>query len=145
MFGDIEVPVQIIKEGKVALCVTTGNGVSCSEVREFEYRVKIDDRGENILPEVEGASKSSDELLLLVRFVQMLLSDSSMQKGYGSESTTDILENSKAKEDSWSQVIESLLFGTPTSIITVDWLLQELLKNKLQQRLSSKLQVKITK
>ncbi|MCD9640170.1 hypothetical protein HAX54_025314 [Datura stramonium] len=154
MFGDIEVPVQIIKEGaircqappylpgKVALCVTTGNRVSCSEVREFEYRVKLDDRGQNILPEVGGASKSSEELLLLVRFVQMLLSDSSVQKGDGSQSSNDILEKSKASEDSWSQVIESLLFGTSTSVITVDWLLQELLKNKLQQWLSSKLQVK---
>ncbi|XP_059285282.1 calmodulin-binding transcription activator 4-like isoform X8 [Lycium ferocissimum] len=154
MFGDIEVPVQIIKEGaircqapphlpgKVALCITTGNRVSCSEVREFEYRVKIDDRGQSILPEVGGASKSSEELLLLVRFVQMLLSDSSVQKGDGSESNNDILEKSKASEDSWSQVIESLFFGTSASMITVDWLLQELLKDKLQQWLSSKLQEK---
>ncbi|XP_060191074.1 calmodulin-binding transcription activator 4-like isoform X6 [Lycium barbarum] len=154
MFGDIEVPVQIIKEGaircqapphlpgKVALCITTGNRVSCSEVREFEYRVKLDDRGQSILPEVGGASKSSEELLLLVRFVQMLLSDSSVQKGDGSESNNDILEKSKASEDSWSQVIESLFFGTSASMITVDWLLQELLKDKLQQWLSSKLQEK---
>ncbi|KAH0711180.1 hypothetical protein KY284_012607 [Solanum tuberosum] len=153
MFGDIEVPVQIIKEGaircqapphlpgKVALCVTTGNRTPCSEVREFEYRAKLDDRGQNVVPEVGGASKSSEELLLLARFVQMLLSDSSVQRGDGSESSNDILDKSKASEDSWSQVIESLLFGTSTSTITIDWLLQELLKNKLQQWLSSKLQV----
>lgn len=153
MFGDIEVPVQIIKEGaircqapphlpgKVTLCVTTGNRVSCSEVWEFEYRVKFDDHGQKNLAEVGGACKSSEELLLLVRFVQMLLSDSSVQKGDGSGSSNDILENSKASEDSWSQVIESLLFGTSTSMVTVDWLLQELLKDKLQQWLSSKLQV----
>ncbi|KAK4726961.1 hypothetical protein R3W88_031878 [Solanum pinnatisectum] len=154
MFGDIEVPVQIIKEGaircqapphlpgKVELCVTTGNRTPCSEVRDFEYRAKLDDRGQNVVPEVGGASKSSEELLLLVRFVQMLLSDSSLQRGDGSESSIDILEKSKASEDSWSQVIESLLFGTSTSTVTIDWLLQELLKNKLQQWLSSKLQVK---
>ncbi|KAL3352234.1 hypothetical protein AABB24_020344 [Solanum stoloniferum] len=154
MFGDIEVPVQIIKEGaiccqapphlpgKVALCVTTGNRTPCSEGREFEYRAKLDGRGQNVVPEVGGASKSSEELLLLVRFVQMLLSDSSVQRGDGSESSNDILEKSKASEDSWSQVIESLLFGTSTSTVTIDWLLQELLKNKLQQWLSSKLQVK---
>ncbi|XP_015061240.1 calmodulin-binding transcription activator 4-like isoform X1 [Solanum pennellii] len=154
MFGDTEVPVQIIKDGaircqapphlpgKVALCVTTGNRIPCSEVREFEYRAKFDDRGQNVVPEVGGASKSSEELLLLVRFVQMLLSDSSVQIGDGSESNNDILEKSKASEDSWSQVIGSLLFGTSTSTVTIDWLLQELLKNKLQQWLSSKLQVK---
>ncbi|XP_009592004.1 calmodulin-binding transcription activator 4 isoform X1 [Nicotiana tabacum] len=154
MFDDIEVPVQIINEGaircqapphlpcKVTLCVTTGNRVSCSEVWEFEYRVKFDDHGQKNLAEVGGACKSSEELLLLVRFVQMLLSDSSVQKGDGSGSSNDILENSKASEDSWSQVIESLLFGTSTSMVTVDWLLQELLKDRLKQWLSSKLQVK---
>ncbi|TQE05403.1 hypothetical protein C1H46_008993 [Malus baccata] len=50
MFGDVEVPAQIIQEGvirceapphlprKVTVCITAGNRVSCSEVREFEYR-----------------------------------------------------------------------------------------------------------
>ncbi|XP_070016226.1 calmodulin-binding transcription activator 4-like isoform X3 [Nicotiana sylvestris] len=118
MFGDIEVPVQIIKEG----------AIRCQAPPHLPA-------------EVGGACKSSEELLHLVRFVQMLLSDSSVQKGDGSGSSNDILENSKASEDSWSQVIESLLFGTSTSMVTVDWLLQELLKDKLQQWLSSKLQV----
>ncbi|PHU03021.1 Calmodulin-binding transcription activator 4 [Capsicum chinense] len=154
MFGDIEVPVQIIQvgviccqaprhlPGKVTLCVTSGNRESCSEVREFEYRVEPDDCARNNQPDVVGVYQSSEELLLLVRFVQLLLSDLSVQKGDSSELANDFLEKSKANEDSWSQVIESLLFGTSTSMITIDWLLQELLKDKFQQWLCCKLQQK---
>ncbi|XP_069153619.1 calmodulin-binding transcription factor SR2L isoform X1 [Solanum lycopersicum] len=154
MFGDIEVPVQIIQEGviccqaprhlpgKVTLCVTSGNRESCSEVREFEYRVKPDDCARNNQPDVEGAYRSTDELLLLVRFVQLLLSDLSVQKRESSELGNDLLEKSKASEDSWSQIIESLLFGTSVPMVTIDWLLQELLKDKFQQWLCSKLQQK---
>lgn len=154
MFGDTEVPVQIIQEGviccqaprylpgKVTLCVTSGNRESCSEVREFEYRVKPDECARKNQPDVEGAYGSTEELLLLVRFVQLLLSDLSVQKGDSSELVNDFLEKSKASEDSWSQVIESLLFGTSTSMITIDWLLQELLKDKFHQWLSCKLQQK---
>ncbi|KAK4716107.1 hypothetical protein R3W88_014445 [Solanum pinnatisectum] len=154
MFGDIEVPVQIIQEGviccqaprhlpgKVTLCVTSGNRESCSEVREFEYRVKPDDCARNNQPDVEGAYGSTEELLLLVRFVQLLLSDLSVQKGESSELGNDFLEKSKASEDSWSQIIESLLFGSAMPMVTIDWLLQELLKDKFQQWLSCKLQQK---
>ncbi|XP_060214205.1 calmodulin-binding transcription activator 4-like isoform X1 [Lycium barbarum] len=154
MFGDIEVPVQIIQEGviccqaplhlpgKVTLCVTSSNRESCSEVREFEYRVKPDDYARNNQPDVEGAYRSTEELLLLVRFVQLLLSDLSVQKGDSSGLGNDFLEKSKASEDSWAQVIESLLFGTSRSMVTIDWLLQELLKDKFQQCLSCKLQRK---
>ncbi|KAJ8547724.1 hypothetical protein K7X08_011310 [Anisodus acutangulus] len=157
MFGDIEVPVQIIQEGviccqaprhlpgKVTLCVTSGNRESCSEVREFEYRVKPDDSARNNQPDVEGSYRSTEELLLLVRFVQLLLSDVSVPKGDSSGLGNNFLEKSKASEDSWSQVIESLLFGTSISMITIDWLLEELLKDKFQQWLSCKLQQKDNK
>ncbi|KAG8365868.1 hypothetical protein BUALT_Bualt17G0016600 [Buddleja alternifolia] len=159
MFGGTEVPVQIIQEGvlrchapphlqgNVTLCITSGNRESCSEIREFEYREKPK-------PETE-ARKSSEELLLLVRFVQMLLSDQ-LRKGNVSESRVDLLSESRVDllsksrvdllsksriaEDSWSQIIDTLLFGTPTTSSTLDWLLQELLKDKLEAWLSSRLQ-----
>ncbi|KAI3467723.1 hypothetical protein Pfo_024386 [Paulownia fortunei] len=139
MFGDTEVPVQIVQEGvirchapphlrgKVTLCITSGNRESCSEVREFEYRAKPSVFVQGNPPETE-ASKSSEELLLLVRFVQMLLSDL-LPKG-------DIAES----RDSWSQIIDALLVGTSTSSSTLDWLLQELLRDKLEAWLSSKFQ-----
>ncbi|KAK4402629.1 Calmodulin-binding transcription activator 4 [Sesamum angolense] len=151
MFGDTEVPVQIIQEGviscrapphlqgKVILCITSGNRESCSEVREFEYRDKPSVCMHNNPPETE-ASKSSEELLLLVRFVQMLLTDS-FPKGDVSESRIDLLGKSGTAEDSWSQIFEALLVGSTTSSSTLDWLLQELLKDKLEAWLSSRSQM----
>ncbi|XP_059633517.1 calmodulin-binding transcription activator 4 [Cornus florida] len=149
MFGDIEVPLQIIQEGviccqapvhvpgKVTLCITSGNRESCSEVREFEFRVKPTSCAHCSLPQTE-ATKSPEELLLLVRFVQILLSDPMMQKGDSSESGIDLLGKSRAGEDLWGHVIEALLVGSWTWSDTTDWLLQELLKDKLQQWLSSR-------
>ncbi|XP_047980068.1 calmodulin-binding transcription activator 4-like isoform X3 [Salvia hispanica] len=139
MIGDVEVPVQIIQEGvlscyapahlqgEVSICITSGNREACSEVRDFEYRAKSEVSTHSDITGTE-AYKNPDELVSLVRFVQMLLSDA--QKA--SESRTD--------EDSWSQVIDTLLVGTSTSSSVLDWLLQELLKDKLDKWLSSKLQ-----
>ncbi|KAL0372264.1 UNVERIFIED_CONTAM: Calmodulin-binding transcription activator 4 [Sesamum calycinum] len=150
MIGDSEVPVQIIQEGvlcchapphfqgKVNICITSGNQESCSEVREFEYRAKPNVCMHSNLPETE-VNKSSEELLLLVRFVQMLLSDF-LPKGDVSISRINLLGKSRMSEDSWSQIIDSLLVGTSTSSSTLDWLLQELLKDKLEVWVSCKLQ-----
>ncbi|KAL7171792.1 hypothetical protein ACSBR2_036456 [Camellia fascicularis] len=149
MFGDIEVPVQIIQEGviccqapprlpgKVTLCITSGNRESCSEVREFEYRVSQSICAHCSSSQKETA-KSPEELPLLVRFVQMLLSDPLVQNKDITGSGIDLLGKFKAGEDSWVQVIEALLDGSWTSSSTTDWLLQELLKDKLQQWLSSR-------
>ncbi|KAH9772540.1 calmodulin-binding transcription activator 4 [Citrus sinensis] len=147
MFGDTEVPLQIIQEGvirceapprlpgKVTLCITSGNRESCSEVKEFDYRVKPNSYDNWSQKE---ATKSHDELLLLVRFVQMLLSDSSVNKEEGVELGYHELRGMKADDDLWGQVIDSLLVGSGNSLDTIDWLLQEVLKDKLQQWLSSK-------
>lgn len=154
MFGDVEVPVQIIQEGvircqapphlpgKVNLCITTGNRESCSEVREFEYRVESTSKINSTVPETQCNNKSPEELLLLIRFGQMLLSDGSNGKIDSSGLGNDYLEKVKAAEDSWSQVIEALLVGSSTPNLTIDWFLQELLKDKLQQWIFSKFQGK---
>ncbi|XP_042010346.1 calmodulin-binding transcription activator 4-like isoform X1 [Salvia splendens] len=136
MIGDVEVPVQIIQkgvlscyapahlQGEVSICITSGNREACSEVRDFEYRAKSEVSTHSDITGTE-AYKNPDELVSLVRFVQMLLSQAS-------ESRTD--------EDSWSQVIDTVLVGTSTSSSILDWLLQELLKDKLDIWLSSKIQ-----
>ncbi|KAK9063540.1 hypothetical protein SSX86_017410 [Deinandra increscens subsp. villosa] len=140
MFGETEVPAEIIQEGvlccyaptclpgKVAICITSGNQESCSEIREFEYR----DKPYNYTNKTEAKSRNSEELLLLVRFMYMLLS--------GHLSQND--ESLTAGDDSWSQVIETLLDGSLESSNATDWLLEELLKDKLQIWLSSRLQNK---
>ncbi|GLU06224.1 hypothetical protein SLE2022_232720 [Rubroshorea leprosula] len=143
MFGETEVPVKILQEGvicceapphrrgKVNLCITCGNQESCSEVREFEYRAKTSSSDTE-------APKSTEELLILVRCVQMLLSDLPPQKGGSTESGIHLLRKLKADDDSWNHVIEDLLVGNGNSSGTIYWLLQELLKDKLQQWLSSR-------
>ncbi|KAL3511453.1 hypothetical protein ACH5RR_030854 [Cinchona calisaya] len=151
MFGDIEVPVSIAQEGvicchapphspgKVTICITSGNRESCSEVREFEYRIKPTVCSHCSQPERE-ASRGLEEILLLVRLAQLLLSNPSLQKGDASESGVDLLGKSRVGEDSWGQVIEALLAGTSTSSTTTDWLLEELLKDKFLNWISSKSQ-----
>ncbi|KAK9060166.1 hypothetical protein SSX86_020870 [Deinandra increscens subsp. villosa] len=138
MFGETEVPAEIIQQGvlccyapthlpgKVTLCMTSGNRESCSEIREFEYHDKPNNYINN--NPNEKKSRNSEELLLLVRFVQMLLA--SQNEG----------NSTAGEEDSWSQVIEALLDGSLASANAIDWLLEELLKDKLQQWLSSRLQ-----
>ncbi|XP_076953540.1 calmodulin-binding transcription activator 4-like isoform X2 [Bidens hawaiensis] len=138
MFGETEVPAEIIQDGvlccytpthlpgKVTLCITSGNRESCSEIREYEYRDKPNNDTNN--NSTDKKSRNSDELLLLVRFVQMLLSSQ--------------IKSTTSEEDSWSQVIEALLDGSLTSFDASEWLLEELLKDKLQQWLSSRLQNK---
>ena len=71
MFGDVEVPVEIIQDGvisceapshlpgKVTLCITSGNRESCSEVREFEYRDKTNSCTQCTQSETEAKSPKS--------------------------------------------------------------------------------------
>ncbi|KAM7269197.1 hypothetical protein ACFE04_024694 [Oxalis oulophora] len=145
MFNDTEVPLHLIQEGvmqceappcfpgKVTLCITSANREACSEVREFEYRAKDSNPANFRTTQVEPL-RSTDELLLLVRFVQVL-SDLSTPSKNGLE--FEIPRSVKANDDTWSHMIESLLVGGGTSSGAVDWILQELLKDKLQQWLSS--------
>ncbi|CAK9328697.1 unnamed protein product [Citrullus colocynthis] len=145
MFGDIEVPLQIVQNGvlcceapphlpgKVALCITSGNQEPCSEVREFEYKMNVCTHCQS---HSTGATKSPEELLLLVRLVQLLLSDSSVQKSDKLDSEF-WSNNLKAGDDQWSSLIEALLVGSETPSGAIDWLLQELLKDKLRLWLSS--------
>ena len=146
MLGDVEVPVEIIQDGvlccevpshipgKVTLCITSGNRESCSEVREFEYRDKTKNFADPAPLERE-TTRTPDELLLLVRFGQMLLSESSVSND---NNESGIFIKQKADDDSWSHIIEALLFGGENSSGTINWLLEELLKDKLQVWLTSR-------
>lgn len=148
MFGDTEVPIQIIQDGvirclapphfhpgKVTLCITSSNRESCSEIKEFEYRAPTNCIHDSA--SVVEVKKTRDEILMLAKFVQSLLSDESSQDGSGRHSL-----RMKADNDSWEQIIESLLLGGETTSTTVDWIMQELLKDKLQQWISSKFSAK---
>lgn len=146
MFGDIEVPVEIIQDGviscetpphplgKVTLCITSGNREPCSEVREFEFRNRTNSCARCDSLETV-ATRSPEELLLLVRFAQMLLSPTTAKHDI-IESGSHLPTKQEADDDSWSHIIDTLLVGSGTSSGTIDWLLEELLKDKLQLWLS---------
>ncbi|KAK1294278.1 Calmodulin-binding transcription activator 4 [Acorus calamus] len=153
MFGDIEVPVEIIQDGvlrcqapqhiagKVTLCITSGNRESCSELRDFEFRVqpKTHPSEYNLLQ--ADVAKSNDELLLLFRLSQMLLCGSdgaSVQRNNNIEPENETWSNPKIVDNQWGQIMESLLIGGMSGADTLDWLLQEFIKDKLTQWLSSK-------
>ncbi|KAG7589212.1 Ankyrin repeat-containing domain superfamily [Arabidopsis suecica] len=152
MFGNAEVPFEIIKEGvirflappygpgKVNLCITSGDGLSCSEIREFEYREKPDTCCPKCSgPQTSDMSTSPDELSILVTFVQKLLSDRPSERKSNLESGNDkLLKILKADDDQWRHVIGAVRDGSASSTRTVDWLLQELLKDKLDTWLSSR-------
>ncbi|XP_047330061.1 calmodulin-binding transcription activator 4 isoform X2 [Impatiens glandulifera] len=145
-FGDTEVPVEVIQAGvicclapplspgKVTFSITCGNQESCSEVRLFEFRSKESSSLE------DASSKSPEELLLLVRLVQMLLIEGYSSKGDtdSNEPGSDLMGKLKVGEDSWDQVMGAVLDGSWTSSSTIAWLLQELLKDKLQKWLCTR-------
>ncbi|KAF3323637.1 calmodulin-binding transcription activator 4 [Carex littledalei] len=120
MFGDIEVPVDIIQEGvlccytppklgpgKVNLCITSWNRESCSEVRDFEIREnQMPSANPQIAPPVANNTKTNEELSLVSRFAQLL---------FGKTNADDSL------------------FGG------VDWIIEELLKEKLQGWLETRM------
>ncbi|XP_030496225.2 calmodulin-binding transcription activator 4 isoform X4 [Cannabis sativa] len=149
MFGDVEVPAQIIQDGvlrceapphpsgKVTICITAGNRQSCSEVKEFEYCLKPSSCVQGNPPLTES-TRSPEELLLLVRFVQLLLSDSSMPRR--DNKVLDAPQKLIADVDSWDSLIESLLDGSGTLSSTINLILEELLKDKLLQWISSRSQ-----
>lgn len=148
MFGETEVPIQIIQEGvlcsqapphvpgKVTLCITSSNRESCSEIREFEYRSRPSNCDN--CSSLQRDAKHTDELLFLVRLVQMLLCDSLVLKKDSIKSILDPLRLQQENGNSWEYIIEALLVGIETQHSTKDWLLQELLKDKLQYWLLSK-------
>ncbi|KAG1363497.1 calmodulin-binding transcription activator 4 [Cocos nucifera] len=153
LFGDTKVPLEIVQEGvfrcltpkhdigKVKLCITSGNGEPCSDVREFEFRSKPGTSSFSSTLHKADTIKSTEELLLLVRLVERLLfghqSASVLQEG-GVESYFDPSRKLKINEDWFGEIAESLRTGRDTPTNTMDRIVQELLKDKLQQWLSSK-------
>ncbi|KAL8150104.1 hypothetical protein V2J09_019912 [Rumex salicifolius] len=147
MIGDIEVPVQIIQDGvlccqappsrpgKATFCITSGNREACSEVRGFEFIDKYN-ACNNCISQPQEDRKSLEELLLVVRLGQMLDSDSTMQKREGTDLGID--SSRRQGQDSWVQIMDDILTGNETSRGIMDKVLQELIKDKLQQWLSSR-------
>nr|XP_009412758.1 PREDICTED: calmodulin-binding transcription activator 4 isoform X1 [Musa acuminata subsp. malaccensis] len=151
LFGDIEVPLEIVQDGvlrcrspqhmagKVKLCITSGNGKPCSEVHEFVFQEKQERTSSSRALSPADAIKSSNELLLLVNLVQILFS--------GHSTVVSQLEREQEVNPSWEKkrlknqlelIIESILVESEPPEVIINLVLQELLKNKLQHWLTSK-------
>ncbi|URE23196.1 calmodulin-binding transcription activator, partial [Musa troglodytarum] len=152
LFGDTEVPLETVQDGvfrclaprhisgKVKLCITSGNGKPCSEVREFEFREKLQNTSSSSTLSQIDTLKTSEELLLLVNLVQILLSGHSTSVTQEDEFEQEVnpLWKLKGSKNQLELIIRSILTGSEPPGNITELILQELLKDKLQQWLSSK-------
>lgn len=151
MFGNVEVPLEIVQEGvlrcqtpqhctgKVIMCITSGNRESCSEVREFEFRVKHDTSSFFPTSPTTDPAVSCEELLLVAKLSQMLLSGDNTTVAKGAmDHQIETPRKVKTTDDHWVKVIEALQNGCDNSLYTRELIIHELLKNKLQNWLSFK-------
>ncbi|KAL6616631.1 hypothetical protein ACP70R_038901 [Stipagrostis hirtigluma subsp. patula] len=160
LFGDVKVPVQIVQQGvlrchtpcldagKVRMCIVDENGKPCSESRDFEFHEKpakntIDGNGE---PCKEAQSfefhqkltKSNDELLLLLNYVQMLFD------GHGrelfSKSCLQLPNLYCGFEVNQMDIIRKKTYEQLDHENTANCVMEVLLNDKFEQWLSSKLE-----
>ncbi|XP_062225452.1 calmodulin-binding transcription activator 4-like isoform X2 [Phragmites australis] len=152
MFGDSEVPAEIVQpgvlrchtplhsSGKLTLCITSGNRDVCSEVKDFEFRAKPTASGFTDLAPSSRPLKSSEELLLLAKFARMLLCENGSSEVSGDDPWSGQCLKLKMNNEHWELLIDELKEGCKNPLTTADWMMEGLLKSKLQQWLSSKLQ-----
>lgn len=143
MFGEVEVPVEIIadgvlrchtplhKAGRVPFYVTCSNRLACSEVREFEYRVNNNIQDVDILDIYCG---STNEILLRMRFGKLLSLESASPPSYTVENShLSSKISSLLKEDSneWEQMLMLTSEQEFSAEKVKERMLQKLLKEKL--------------
>ncbi|KAJ7945407.1 Calmodulin-binding transcription activator 2 [Quillaja saponaria] len=154
MFGEVEIPAEAIidgvllchtplhKAGRVPFYVTCSNRLACSEVREFEFRV-------NHTQEVAIVDKYRDCSfeILNMRFGKLLTLGTACARPQKSD-PNNISDNSnlnskiisllKEDNDQWDQVLKLTSEKDFSTEYVNDYLLQKLLKEKLQTWLLQK-------
>jgi len=153
MFGEIEVPAEITrngvlychtpqhKAGRVPFYVTCSNRLACSEVREFDFRV-------NYTQEVNtaGETRSSNTYdTFNKRFGELLSQEHDFPRGLDSISVNEKSQlRSKIssllgmKDDEWDELLKFTLDKDFSPELVHDQLLQNLLKDKLHAWLLQK-------
>uniref|UniRef100_A0A0E0KPU1 CG-1 domain-containing protein n=1 Tax=Oryza punctata TaxID=4537 RepID=A0A0E0KPU1_ORYPU len=152
MFGDSEVPAEIVQagvlrchtplrsSGKLTICVTSGNREICSEVKDFEFRAKSTASNFLDISPSSTSLKSSEELLLLAKFVRMLLCENGSHANSNGDPQSGQYPKLKMNDEHWQRLIDELKGGCEHPLNVSDWIMEELLKSKLQEWLSVKLQ-----
>ncbi|XP_039133397.1 calmodulin-binding transcription activator 4-like isoform X1 [Dioscorea cayenensis subsp. rotundata] len=142
MFGETKVPAEIVQAGvlrcyaplhltgKVNMFVTSRDGVPCSEAREFEFRVNPSTFNGKPTSELQYSRKDSQELMLLVKLVNMLFCS------YDGHSTPIL--NLGTEVETFREIKPTENMSEQSAIM--DLIVQELLKDKLQQWLLSRRQ-----
>ncbi|XP_043719498.1 calmodulin-binding transcription activator 1-like isoform X2 [Telopea speciosissima] len=146
MFGEVEVPAEVLADGvlrcyapahttgRVPFYVTCSNRLACSEVREFEYRVK--NTQDVDIPDVYSVCTS--EMVLHVRLGKLLSLGSTSRRNSPSNAVAEkphidnkISSLMKEDDDEWLRMI-NLTTEKDFSLGQVkEQLLQRLLKEKL--------------
>ncbi|CAN4112906.1 unnamed protein product [Withania somnifera] len=152
MFGQLEVPAQVIadgvlrchtpvqKAGRVPFYITCSNRLACSEVREFEFRVTEGQDDDVVNPN----SCRSSESLLHMKFGKLLSLESSVSQASPliSEDVSHMSSkiNSLLKEDDneWEEMLHLNNENFMAEKVK-DQLLQKLLKEKLRVWLLQKI------
>jgi len=151
MFGDNEVPVEIVQpgvlrchtplhsNGNLRICITSGNREVCSEFKDFEFRSKPTSSSFTDIAPSSRHLKSSEELLLLAKFARMLLSGNGNREVPDGDPQSGQCPKLKTNEELWDRLINELKVGCENPLSSVDWIVEQLLKSNLQQWLSVKL------
>lgn len=150
MFGEVEVPAEVIAEGvlrchapthklgRVPFYVTCSNRVACSEVREFEYRVNdvqdVDTRYDQSSYTVEFLSSRFAKLISLSATPPN--SDPvDLEEHYELRSKISFL---RENQDEWDQLLKQTSEDDFSFESVQDQLQQKLLKGKLHDWLLQK-------
>ncbi|XP_042481832.1 calmodulin-binding transcription activator 1-like isoform X2 [Macadamia integrifolia] len=146
MFGEVEVPAEVLADGvlrcyapayitgRVPFYVTSSNRLACSEVREFEYRVK--NTQDVDIPDVY--SGFNNEMVLHVRLGKLLSLGSSSRRNSSSSGVAEnphmsnkISSLMKEDDDEWFHMVNLTTEEDFSPGQVKEQLLMKLLKEKL--------------
>lgn len=144
MFGNVEVPAELIcpgvlrtkapshAPGRVPFFITQGDGVACSEVREFYYHAGSKAHAkDSTLGEDPVLQQNEQDMLLQIRFSRLLSSISQIHLSEVPPGKRDTPTTSTDNE--WAQLEHALVHGNHLLLTVKEHLVQKLLKEKLQE------------
>ncbi|KAH9318327.1 hypothetical protein KI387_020096, partial [Taxus chinensis] len=157
MFGDIEVPAEIIQKG-VLLCkapvhapgklpfyVTCGNREACSEIREFEYHVRPQSYASESVRASINAKAGHHDVLLQVRLSRMILAERNCNSSLSIPEKGNFLDckdynlcSDAVNDNQWEEIEFAVGDGDEPLSYTKEWLLQTFLKEKFSEWLRYK-------